>query len=609
MRPICGANKDPNNEAVLFLQLNEWLLAQCGARWDNPEAISYLFHFGWECSVMVIHKYIANALTLDDEVFYLKDQNFFSYNDGDNTELFLLHTITNATDVSSDSEELESYIKDWPTRYHFSRERVLAYKSLALHKDMKILEVGSGCGAITRYLGECGAEVLAVEGSQRRARITRARTRDLYNVTVLCAAFANIAFSGTFDLVICNGVLEYSALFVGGDDPFNDSIKRFAALCNEAGSLVVAIENQFGLKYFSSSKEDHTSIMYDGLEGYAARGKGPRTFGLSELKAMLNRSFSHVDVMFPIPDYKLPRALIREELTALVDCGDLFADLQKYNLGAVTLPSFHERLAYNALSKSKLLGDMSNAFFLIANKGDNRLYAAAWLGDIYSIRRNKEHATRSRIVITGSQIVVKKSKYVTNALVTHKQAIVNESSEPWLDGVSVHTKVSALLCRKQVPSLVELINEIVVLWWEAVSGDGQDNDTAIPAEYVDGIWSNAKYIDGKVYLFDQEWTWVRQMDGRWLIYRAVSQFIEKEVVYAHRWNRRLRWYPPIVFIGAVAEIVGVKYAFGDVCKSISNERAFQSFSTGKKLNVMKALSSLFVPPYVRRVKIKLYNSI
>ncbi len=38
-----GAHKESNNEALFFLRLNEWLMAQCGARWDNPGPIRYLW--------------------------------------------------------------------------------------------------------------------------------------------------------------------------------------------------------------------------------------------------------------------------------------------------------------------------------------------------------------------------------------------------------------------------------------------------------------------------------------------------------------------------------------------------------------------------------------
>lgn len=38
-----GARKESNNEALFFLRLNEWLMSQCGARWDNPGPIRYLW--------------------------------------------------------------------------------------------------------------------------------------------------------------------------------------------------------------------------------------------------------------------------------------------------------------------------------------------------------------------------------------------------------------------------------------------------------------------------------------------------------------------------------------------------------------------------------------
>lgn len=37
-----GANKDENHEAKLFQRINDWLLHQSGAAWDNPAPIRYL---------------------------------------------------------------------------------------------------------------------------------------------------------------------------------------------------------------------------------------------------------------------------------------------------------------------------------------------------------------------------------------------------------------------------------------------------------------------------------------------------------------------------------------------------------------------------------------
>ena len=39
-----GKQKEKNNEAVFFKQLNDWVMMQCGARWDMPGAMQYLWN-------------------------------------------------------------------------------------------------------------------------------------------------------------------------------------------------------------------------------------------------------------------------------------------------------------------------------------------------------------------------------------------------------------------------------------------------------------------------------------------------------------------------------------------------------------------------------------
>ena len=41
-----GTRKEDNNEAMFFQRLKEWLMAQCGARWDTPQATQYLWRNG-----------------------------------------------------------------------------------------------------------------------------------------------------------------------------------------------------------------------------------------------------------------------------------------------------------------------------------------------------------------------------------------------------------------------------------------------------------------------------------------------------------------------------------------------------------------------------------
>ncbi len=239
---------------------------------------------------MDLKRVIDGTFTCSGGVHFLDGNKAFDYSDGKKEEEYILDAVGRAGDISSGSRELESFIRDWPSLYHLARERTLAYDALMIPATARILEVGAGCGSVTRLLGERAGSVLALEGSPRRAAITRARTQDLESVTVLCASFEDVIFRERFDLVVCNGVLEYASLFVDHPDPHRKMIEMLSALVEQGGSLIVAIENKLGLRYFTSSREEHTGRMFDGIEGYPGYPKGPRTFGFKELESMLRES-------------------------------------------------------------------------------------------------------------------------------------------------------------------------------------------------------------------------------------------------------------------------------------------------------------------------------
>ena len=113
-----------------------------------------------------------------------------AYSDGDEFEERLANIIGQATDLSVFSAELRKKCTDWASLYHLSSSRANILRPMeSILQGADVLEVGAGCGAITRYLGESGANVIALEGSLRRAAIARSRTRDLDNVDVVADGF------------------------------------------------------------------------------------------------------------------------------------------------------------------------------------------------------------------------------------------------------------------------------------------------------------------------------------------------------------------------------------------------------------------------------------
>jgi hypothetical protein len=65
-----GAVKDENNEALFFQDLNEWLLGQCGGRWDNPAAFKQHFWRNAE-TVKWTELYLRNLLASPRAIQFL----------------------------------------------------------------------------------------------------------------------------------------------------------------------------------------------------------------------------------------------------------------------------------------------------------------------------------------------------------------------------------------------------------------------------------------------------------------------------------------------------------------------------------------------------------
>src|SRR5262249_39559638 len=146
-----------------------------------------------------------------------------------------------ADDVTDNASALKAFTSDWPSYYHLAPGRSNAIRALELPRDIKIIELGAGCGAVTRYLGEQHQTVHSLEGSPRRAAICRERCRNLPNVNVYVADFSNLIPEPEYDVVLLNGVLEYAPSFFKENiatDPVN-ALVQFAKSLLKPGGIVV----------------------------------------------------------------------------------------------------------------------------------------------------------------------------------------------------------------------------------------------------------------------------------------------------------------------------------------------------------------------------------
>ncbi|MDO4272822.1 MAG: class I SAM-dependent methyltransferase [Eubacteriales bacterium] len=269
-------------------------------------------------------------------------------------------------------EELNQVIaqrNSWPVLYHFSHIRQNILEWLPIQKNHKVLEIGSGCGAVTGALARKAGEVTCIELSKMRSTINGYRNKDYGNVKIMVGNFQDIEknLEEKFDYITLIGVFEYSEGYIGTKEPYQEMLKRISRHLAPEGKLVIAIENRLGLKYWAGCTEDHVGKYFEGLEGYPDT-KGVKTFSRKELKDLIEGAGDfRTTFYYPYPDYKFPMVIYSDKF--LPKKGELKDNF--CNFDRMRLQLFNEPRVYDTLTDSGLFPEFSNSFLVLVERGKN----------------------------------------------------------------------------------------------------------------------------------------------------------------------------------------------------------------------------------------------
>ncbi len=503
----------------------------------------------------------SNNYILDsDGVWSREKYGSFSYSDGEIIERRLLDELRSATDLSAASNELQALIQDWPSEYHFSPLRGNLFSLFRFNTNETILEIGSGCGAMTRVLGERGVSVVALEGSRRRAAITRERCRDLDNVMVCCDTFEQFTLERKVDGITLIGVLEYSPTFISGKAPVDTMLKQAFDLLENDGFLIVGIENQLGLKYFNGCSEDHSGAAFTGInDDYGSRGFC--TLGRKELEECLRRAgFAHVTCFYPFPDYKLPRAIIREEafLCPELNVGQIVGGYPARDYTGNNRRFFQESRAWPLLERNGILADLANSFLFIAGKGTRSVNTLCddWLLQTFSCPRKKEYLSRNVFRREGSALVVDKQRMYQTAgeLTSSVRHIVGKQA--YCSGRLYTSDQRNSFSEKNIlwaysdylsPWIRYLIENATV-----TKNDEGKKSYVVDGKFLDCLPANMIMTSDlpDLNLIDQEWEVQEELDVGFVIFRGIYRDLKDnvtEIEYTPLFNGR-SFFDVMVFI-------------------------------------------------------------
>jgi len=523
---------------------------------------------------MSIINQVANPIELDaNSVWRLPGQENLGYTDGESHEAYIGKVLRNASDLGSNSYELEGHVRDWVTKYHLSRKRAQLLRGFSFDRKARVLEVGCGCGAITRFLGENFDDVVAIEGSLPRANLARLRTRDIPWVSILSAPFQKIQFRTQFDLIFCIGVFEYSKVFVAGADPHETVLRYFSDILAPGGAVIMAIENQFGLKYFASSPEDHNNIPFDGIEGYP-RQDAHKTFGYNELKGRLSRHFGDIHFYFPYPDYKMPSCVVSEEAFGQVNLGEMIGRLTPLDYPKARTPSFDQRLALMELAKNDLLHQFANSFLVVAAKGPGAKIRFDNLGILFSDHRKKEFQMVTTIESRKDAGIWVRKRRMDCCAVTEEVVKMVEGEERWVPSDSIQMQVLKRAKRKRM-AFAELFAPCAT-WMRKIRQVSavKSGHLIVDGRYIDCTWSNSFVENDECVFIDQEWAWNGDIRVSVLVARA-AYYLLKEIRGMSTAHPELEKRETRSLVARIGRELGVEIGRADWKEFLRVEAAFK----------------------------------
>lgn len=161
-----------------------------------------------------------------------------------------------------------------------------------------------------------------------------------------------------FDYVLLIGSLERAKDYVESGEPQKELLRRAYALCRKGGTLVIAMDNCYGLKFWGGSREEITGEYYSSIERDSImEGCGPLSD--CQIEKMLQQiGCQGWNKYYPYPDYRLTKTIYSDEY--LPKKGELSDNM--HNFSGLRLQMFQEDRVFDNLIEQNKFPQFSNSY-------------------------------------------------------------------------------------------------------------------------------------------------------------------------------------------------------------------------------------------------------
>lgn len=419
--------------------------------------------------------------------------------------------------------------KSWPVLYHLSEQRENIVNWLPIDKSMKVLEIGSGCGAITGALSAKAGRLDCVDLSRKRSLVNAYRHENCDNITINVGNFQDIEpdLDTDYDYALLIGVFEYGQSYIGGKTPFEDFLRIIRKHVKAEGHIAIAIESRYGLKYWAGCREDHLGTFFSSIEAYKDGG-GVRTFSRKGLEDIFKAvGETEYNFYYPYPDYKFMTTLFSDK--QLPRKGELYNNLRNFDRDRMLL--FDEKAVYDGLLDEGQFPFFSNSYMVVLGSRPETDYIR------YSNDRSAEYQISTEICgdtikkhalykEEGSKHVENMKRFYGLLSDRYNGSKLNicpviecgdgTVSFPYVSGKPLSELLDERLFGEDIEGFTELVDEYI----ERI-GYGED----APVADLDLVFSNI-LVDGDTWtVIDYEWTEEKKVPTKEIAFRALYCYL------------------------------------------------------------------------------------
>lgn len=495
--------------------------------------------------------------------------------------------------------------KSWEILYHLSPLRENIVEWLPINSSMKVLEVGSGCGAITGALSRRAGEVTCVELSKKRSMINAYRHMEAENVTIHVGNFQDVEpdLPKDYDYICLIGVFEYAQAYIGSETPYDDFLRIIKKHLKTGGHIAIAIENKFGLKYWAGCREDHLGAYFAGIEDYPEGGV-VRTFTKEGLLSIAKRcGFREAQMYYPYPDYKFMTTLYSDR--RLPQQGELSNNMRNFDRDRLQL--FDEKRVFDSMVKEGQFPLFSNSYMLLLGPSLSEEYVR------YSNDRKEEFQIKTMQKGTGFGKIIEKhplckeaeshiestakayerlSERYQGSRIAINESRLDRTAEgtpyitiKYLEGRTLEEILDERLAQNDLEGFHKLFDEYLkrIAWGEEKAVADYDlifGNVLIPQGSNNRNLKGAKsaendidsYLNEEIWhVIDCEWTFDRTIETKEIAFRAVYCYLLED-------EKRNALNPDLIF---------EKLEIGptEAEQYRREEMKFQKYVTGKRLSM------------------------